>query len=94
ICQRHVDSDKDPEVSTTSEFFALACGPTWTPISVNSCIVDGVRSSQLLVLVGQDYLKFNSGSDDLVKFQCNFSGNNDPAQPKSINYLRPADGDY
>nr|GFA43668.1 hypothetical protein [Tanacetum cinerariifolium] len=43
IRQRHVDNDKDPEVSTTSELFALACGPTWTPISINSCIVDGVR---------------------------------------------------
>ncbi|GKA12693.1 retrovirus-related pol polyprotein from transposon 17.6 [Tanacetum coccineum] len=43
IRQRHVDNDKDPEVSTTRELFALACGPTWTPISVNSCVVDGVR---------------------------------------------------
>ncbi|GKA76577.1 hypothetical protein Tco_0783038 [Tanacetum coccineum] len=43
ICQRHVDNDKDPEVSTTSELFALACGPTWTPSSINSCVVDGVR---------------------------------------------------
>nr|GEX41298.1 hypothetical protein [Tanacetum cinerariifolium] len=43
IRQRHVDSDKDPKVSTTSELFALACGPTWTPISINSCVVDGVR---------------------------------------------------
>nr|GFA53256.1 hypothetical protein [Tanacetum cinerariifolium] len=42
ICQRHVDKDKDPEVSITSELFALACGPTWTPISINSCVVDGV----------------------------------------------------
>nr|GFA50096.1 proton-dependent oligopeptide transporter family [Tanacetum cinerariifolium] len=41
--QRYVDNDKDPEVSTTSEFFALACGPTWTPILINSCVVDGVR---------------------------------------------------
>nr|GFA57434.1 hypothetical protein [Tanacetum cinerariifolium] len=31
------------QVSTTSELFALACGPTWTPISVNSCVVDSVR---------------------------------------------------
>nr|GFC68081.1 S-adenosyl-L-methionine-dependent methyltransferases superfamily protein [Tanacetum cinerariifolium] len=38
-----IDNDKDPEVSTTNELFALACGPTWTPISINSCIVDGVR---------------------------------------------------
>nr|GEU79552.1 hypothetical protein [Tanacetum cinerariifolium] len=37
------DNDKDPEVSITSELFALACGPTWTPISVNFCVVDGVR---------------------------------------------------
>nr|GEZ27554.1 hypothetical protein [Tanacetum cinerariifolium] len=43
IHQHHVDNDKDPEVSTTSELFALACGPTWTPILVNSCVVDGVR---------------------------------------------------
>ncbi|GJT92645.1 F-box domain containing protein [Tanacetum coccineum] len=46
IRQRHVDNDKDPEVSTTSELFALACGPTWTPISINSCVVDGVRYVQ------------------------------------------------
>ncbi|GJT41207.1 hypothetical protein Tco_0941072 [Tanacetum coccineum] len=43
IRQRHVDNDKEPEVSTTNELFALACGPTWTPISINSCVVDGVR---------------------------------------------------
>nr|GEY88216.1 hypothetical protein [Tanacetum cinerariifolium] len=43
IRQRHVDNDKDSEVSTTSELFALACGPTWTPISINSYVVNGVR---------------------------------------------------
>nr|GEZ28118.1 hypothetical protein [Tanacetum cinerariifolium] len=37
------DNDKDPEVSITSELFALAYGPTWTPILVNFCVVDGVR---------------------------------------------------
>ncbi|GJX97750.1 pyruvate kinase [Tanacetum coccineum] len=37
IRQRHVDNDQDPEVSTTSELFALANGPSWTPVSVNSC---------------------------------------------------------
>ncbi|GKE68206.1 hypothetical protein Tco_1526278, partial [Tanacetum coccineum] len=26
-----------------NSLFALACGPTWTPISINSCVVDGVR---------------------------------------------------
>nr|GEZ44644.1 hypothetical protein [Tanacetum cinerariifolium] len=36
-------NDKDPEVSITSELFALACGPTWTLILINSCVVDGVR---------------------------------------------------
>nr|GEZ54734.1 hypothetical protein [Tanacetum cinerariifolium] len=35
--------DKDPGVSASSELFALACGPTPTPISVNSCVVNGVR---------------------------------------------------
>ncbi|GKE76461.1 hypothetical protein Tco_1542581, partial [Tanacetum coccineum] len=35
-------NDQDPEVSTTSDLFALANGPLWTPISVNSCVVDGV----------------------------------------------------
>nr|GEV58037.1 hypothetical protein [Tanacetum cinerariifolium] len=40
---RSVYNDKDPEVSTTSELFTLACGPTWTPISINSFVVDGVR---------------------------------------------------
>ncbi|GJX60304.1 putative reverse transcriptase domain, ribonuclease H-like domain, aspartic peptidase domain protein [Tanacetum coccineum] len=43
IRQRHVDNDQDLEVSTTSELFALANGPSWTPISINSCVVDGVR---------------------------------------------------
>ncbi|GKD51991.1 zinc finger, PHD-type containing protein [Tanacetum coccineum] len=41
IRQRYVD--KDPGVSASSELFALACGPTPTPISINSCVVNGVR---------------------------------------------------
>nr|GEZ89787.1 hypothetical protein [Tanacetum cinerariifolium] len=41
IRQRHVDND--PGVSATSELFALAYGPIPTPISVNSCVVNGVR---------------------------------------------------
>nr|GEZ71148.1 proton-dependent oligopeptide transporter family [Tanacetum cinerariifolium] len=41
IYQRHLD--KDLGVSASSELFALACGPTLTPISVNSCVVNGVR---------------------------------------------------
>ncbi|GJU08980.1 retrotransposon protein, putative, ty3-gypsy subclass [Tanacetum coccineum] len=41
ISQRHVDND--PSVSATNELFTLACGPTPTLISVNSCVVNGVR---------------------------------------------------
>ncbi|GKE32486.1 hypothetical protein Tco_1451808 [Tanacetum coccineum] len=41
IRQRHVD--KDPGVSVNNELFSLACGPTPTLISVNSCVVNGVR---------------------------------------------------
>ncbi|GJS07100.1 peptidase C50, separase [Tanacetum coccineum] len=43
IHQRHIDNDQDPEVSTTTELFALANGPSWTPVLVNSYVVDGVR---------------------------------------------------
>ncbi|GJY45062.1 reverse transcriptase domain, reverse transcriptase zinc-binding domain protein [Tanacetum coccineum] len=39
--QRHVDND--PCVRESSELFALAYGPSQTPISVNSCVVNGVR---------------------------------------------------
>ncbi|GJR94126.1 reverse transcriptase domain-containing protein [Tanacetum coccineum] len=35
--------DKDPGVSESDELFALACRPTLSPISVNSCVVNGVR---------------------------------------------------
>ncbi|GJU79754.1 RNA-directed DNA polymerase, eukaryota [Tanacetum coccineum] len=34
---------KDPSDSASRELFALACGPTSSPISVNSCVVNGVR---------------------------------------------------
>ncbi|GKD53445.1 reverse transcriptase domain-containing protein [Tanacetum coccineum] len=40
IRQRHIE--QDPGVSASSELFALACGPTPTPISVNSYVVNGV----------------------------------------------------
>ncbi|GJY70194.1 DIE2/ALG10 family protein [Tanacetum coccineum] len=45
IRQRHID--KDPGVSASSKLFALACGPTQTPISVNSCVVNGVSLNDL-----------------------------------------------
>nr|GEX32232.1 hypothetical protein [Tanacetum cinerariifolium] len=41
IRQRHVDND--PGVNESSELFAMACGPSQTPISVNSCVVNDVR---------------------------------------------------
>nr|GFC35523.1 hypothetical protein [Tanacetum cinerariifolium] len=47
IRQRHVDNDRDPRVSTASELFALAYGPTWTPISINSCVIDDVSLNDL-----------------------------------------------
>ncbi|GJU00232.1 hypothetical protein Tco_1110570 [Tanacetum coccineum] len=34
ICERHVNNLQDPEVSTTSELFALANGPSRTPMGV------------------------------------------------------------
>ncbi|GJZ64314.1 hypothetical protein Tco_0620735 [Tanacetum coccineum] len=43
IRQRHIDND--PGVNESSELFALACGPSQTPISVNSCVVNGVRNN-------------------------------------------------
>ncbi|GJW29550.1 EF-hand domain pair containing protein [Tanacetum coccineum] len=43
ICETHANNLQDPEVSTTSELFALANGPSRTPMSVNACVVDGVR---------------------------------------------------
>nr|GEY45903.1 hypothetical protein [Tanacetum cinerariifolium] len=61
IRQRLVDNDKDLKVSTTSELFALACGPTWTPILINSCVVDGVREmyyGQLQEILEFKYLLF------------------------------------
>ncbi|GKA29703.1 reverse transcriptase domain-containing protein [Tanacetum coccineum] len=44
---RSVGNDQDLEVSTTSELFALASGLSWTPVSVNSCVVDGVSLNDL-----------------------------------------------
>nr|GEW32475.1 hypothetical protein [Tanacetum cinerariifolium] len=38
----HLYVYNDPGVSATIELFALACGPTPTPILVNSCLVNGV----------------------------------------------------
>ncbi|GJZ54484.1 hypothetical protein Tco_0609369, partial [Tanacetum coccineum] len=41
IRQRHVDNDLG--VNESSELFTLACGPSQTLVSINSCIVNGVR---------------------------------------------------
>ncbi|GKE33673.1 hypothetical protein Tco_1452995, partial [Tanacetum coccineum] len=41
IRQRYINND--PSVSESGELFALACGPTPSPILVNSCVVNGVR---------------------------------------------------
>nr|GFA07922.1 hypothetical protein [Tanacetum cinerariifolium] len=49
IRQRHVDND--PGVNESSELFALACRPSLTPISVNSCVVNGVSLNDLEIAV-------------------------------------------
>ncbi|GJQ93915.1 hypothetical protein Tco_0005054 [Tanacetum coccineum] len=60
-CERHANNLQDPEVSTTSELFALANGPSRTPMSVNACVVDGVRvksGSTLATMVeSRNYLR-------------------------------------
>nr|GEX39056.1 hypothetical protein [Tanacetum cinerariifolium] len=47
IRQRQVDND--PGVNESSELFALACGPSQTPISVNSCVVNDVSLNDLKI---------------------------------------------
>ncbi|GKA19919.1 reverse transcriptase domain-containing protein [Tanacetum coccineum] len=56
IRQRHVDND--PGVSATSELFALACGPTPTPILVNSCVDGEMYYGQLQEILEFSYLSF------------------------------------
>nr|GEV15262.1 hypothetical protein [Tanacetum cinerariifolium] len=70
IRQRHVDNDKDPEVSTTSELFALAYGPTWSPISINSCVVNGVRGV-IVVEDDPDIIHFDNSYDLLLSTSLN-----------------------
>ncbi|GKF13767.1 RNA-directed DNA polymerase, eukaryota [Tanacetum coccineum] len=41
IRQRYIN--KDPGVSESGKLFALACGPTPSPMSVNSCVVNGLE---------------------------------------------------
>ncbi|GKE32036.1 hypothetical protein Tco_1451358, partial [Tanacetum coccineum] len=65
IRQHHVDNDKDPDVSTTSELLALAWGPTWTPILTNSCIVDGVSFKKSSSLI--NHKKFSDGGVIVVE---------------------------
>ncbi|GJS11578.1 CACTA transposable element [Tanacetum coccineum] len=60
IRQRHVE--KDPCVSASSDLFTLACGPTPTPISVNSCVVNGVRGV-IVVEDDPDIIHVDNSSD-------------------------------
>nr|GEV14107.1 isovaleryl-CoA dehydrogenase, mitochondrial [Tanacetum cinerariifolium] len=78
IRQSHVD--KDPGVSASSELFALACGPTPTPISVNSCVVNGVRfvvpnrderrttQNNVICLLGEDEEMYYDQLEEILKF--------------------------
>ncbi|GJU52009.1 hypothetical protein Tco_1221564 [Tanacetum coccineum] len=54
IRQRHVDND--PGVSATNELFALACGPTTTPIFSNLAI-NGVRNNMTQILTKGEAFK-------------------------------------
>ncbi|GJS57326.1 hypothetical protein Tco_0652110 [Tanacetum coccineum] len=53
--------EKDP--SCTDELFALACGPSSTPISVNSCVVNDVK------FVLEEILQFAYTSFKVVLFR-------------------------
>ncbi|GKA64792.1 DIE2/ALG10 family protein [Tanacetum coccineum] len=69
IRQCHVDYD--PGVSATSELFSLACGPTPTPISVNSCVVNDIIDidEDDDIIDDEDALPYdlaNSNDEDLV----------------------------
>ncbi|GJZ88540.1 putative ribonuclease H-like domain-containing protein [Tanacetum coccineum] len=55
-------ADKDPCVSARSELFALACGLTLTSISVNSCVVNGVRGV-IVVEDDPDIIHVDNSSD-------------------------------
>ncbi|GJQ90194.1 retrovirus-related pol polyprotein from transposon TNT 1-94 [Tanacetum coccineum] len=78
IRQRHID--KDPGVSASSELFALACRPTPTPISINSCIVNGVwfavhsrdkrRTTQnnSICLLGEDREMYYGQLEEILEF--------------------------
>ncbi|GJV64276.1 retrotransposon gag domain, retroviral aspartyl protease [Tanacetum coccineum] len=60
IRQSHVDNDLG--VSESSELFALACGPSQTPISVNSCVVNVQTTTQL-----EGHKKFSNGGVIVVE---------------------------
>ncbi|GJX12586.1 retrotransposon gag domain, retroviral aspartyl protease [Tanacetum coccineum] len=60
IRQRHVDND--PYVSESSELFTLAYGPSQTPISVNYCVVNGVRGV-IVVEDDPDVIHVDNSSD-------------------------------
>ncbi|GJW52340.1 RNA-directed DNA polymerase, eukaryota [Tanacetum coccineum] len=55
--QRYIDID--PGVSVSDELFALACRPTSSPVSVNSCIDNGVR----FVVHSRDVRRTTQNSD-------------------------------
>ncbi|GJR98995.1 zinc finger, PHD-type containing protein [Tanacetum coccineum] len=80
IRQRHVHND--PGVSATSELFALACGPTPTPISVNSCVVNGMVN-QRKVDAPPDIIDVVDEDDDII--------NDEDALPHDLAILNDED---
>ncbi|GJU72868.1 hypothetical protein Tco_1264273 [Tanacetum coccineum] len=66
IRQRYIN--KDPGVSESGKLFALACGPTPSPMSVNSCVVNGVRRPpDWKVVQDVNHKKFLNGGVIVVK---------------------------
>nr|GEX80848.1 hypothetical protein [Tanacetum cinerariifolium] len=81
IHQCHVD--KDLGVSASSDLFALACEPALTPISVNSCVVNGVRfvvynhdkrhttQNSIICLPGDDGEMYYGQLKEILEFSLN-----------------------
>nr|GEV24970.1 hypothetical protein [Tanacetum cinerariifolium] len=57
--------NKDPSVNESGELFALACGPTPSPISVNSCVVNGGDGQSMDVDAPPNVIDVNE-HDDLI----------------------------
>ncbi|GJS43635.1 retrotransposon gag domain, retroviral aspartyl protease [Tanacetum coccineum] len=81
IRQRHVDND--PCVNESSELFALACGPSQTPILVNSCVVNDMARTTLGLGKGAEHLC----QADFARGTAVHGGGDDRPPPYSTHHL-------